>query len=91
MEYPFLIERTELRKNSCGDGKWRGGLGMRRDVRLMLSDGYLSVVSDRNVIPPFGIAGALSATPTASWTTVEDSWSSRRPWPGSDQFPHAQR
>ena len=60
MEYPFLIERTELRKNSCGDGKWRGGLGLRRDVRLMLSDGYLSVVSDRNVIPPFGIAGALS-------------------------------
>lgn len=58
-EYPFLIERTELRRNSCGHGKWRGGLGMRRDVKLLFSDGHLSVVSDRNVIPPFGIAGGL--------------------------------
>lgn len=59
-EYPFIIERTELRRNSCGHGQWRGGLGMRRDVKMHLSDGYLSVVSDRNVIPPFGIAGGMS-------------------------------
>jgi N-methylhydantoinase B len=33
---------------------------MRRDVKLLFSDGHLSVVSDRNVIPPFGIAGGFS-------------------------------
>ena len=62
-EYPFIIDRCELRKDSCGDGQWRGGFGMRRDVRLPFSNGYLSVVSDRNVIPPFGVLKGYSGYP----------------------------
>jgi len=60
LEFPFLFTRCELRKNSCGDGRWRGGLGMRREVNMHISDGFLSVVSDRNIVPPFGILGGYS-------------------------------
>lgn len=70
-EYPFIIERCELRKNSCGDGQWRGGFGMRRDVRLPFSNGYLSVVSDRNVIPPFGVLkGSFSSSASKGRPTL---------------------
>ena len=61
-EMPLLVEKSELRTDSGGPGKSRGGLGLRREVRL-LGDGVYSVLSDRAVIPPFGIGGGASAAP----------------------------
>ena len=55
--FPLRIERSELREGSCGDGRFRGGLGMRREVRLVGEKAVLSVVSEKNVIPPYGIDG----------------------------------
>ncbi len=63
MEHALLVERCELRENSCGDGKHRGGLGLRREIRLLADEGQLSVLSDRNVVPPFGVCGGLAAEP----------------------------
>ncbi|MFQ5538665.1 MAG: hydantoinase B/oxoprolinase family protein [Gemmatimonadota bacterium] len=60
---PLLVERCELRRDSGGDGRTRGGLGMRREVRLLYGEGRYSVLSDRAVIPPYGVAGAYSAAP----------------------------
>ncbi len=54
---PLRIERCEIRQDSCGDGKYRGGFGLRREVRLLTDVGTLCVVSDRNVIPPYGVHG----------------------------------
>jgi N-methylhydantoinase B len=41
LEYPWRIERTELVDGSGGEGAMRGGLGLRRDYRLLaeISDG----------------------------------------------------
>ena len=58
--YPLRIERSELREGSCGDGRFRGGLGMRREVRLTGDEAVLSVVSEKNVIPPYGIDGGTN-------------------------------
>ena len=55
---PLLIERSELRTDSGGEGTMRGGLGMRREVRLLDGEGRYSALSDRAVIPPFGVGGA---------------------------------
>lgn len=63
LEHALLVERCELRQDSCGDGRHRGGLGLRREVRLLASDGRLSVLSDRNVVPPFGVCGGGAAAP----------------------------
>src|SRR5207247_11034229 len=36
----------------------RGGLGLRREIRLLDSEARYSVLSDRAVLPPFGVRGA---------------------------------
>lgn len=62
-EMPLLVERCELRGDSGGEGEHRGGLGMRRQIRLLDREGSYSVLSDRAVIPPYGIGGGGSARP----------------------------
>lgn len=57
-QYPIAVDRFEIRAGSCGDGKWRGGFGVRRDVRVKSDTGALSVLTDKCVIPPFGVHGA---------------------------------
>ena len=56
---PVRIESYGLREGSCGDGEFRGGLGIRRDVRVLVGDASLSVLADKNLIPPFGVAGGV--------------------------------
>ncbi len=62
-EMPLLVNLCELRIDSGGPGASRGGLGMRRDVRLLDEEGSYSVLSDRAVIPPFGVLGGASGKP----------------------------
>ena len=44
-------------------GYRRGGLGLRREVRLLGTQARLSVLSDKNVIPPYGVRGGGSSAP----------------------------
>ncbi|MGQ0543846.1 MAG: hydantoinase B/oxoprolinase family protein [Betaproteobacteria bacterium] len=60
-EMPLVVEKSELRADSGGPGSARGGLGLRREVRLAAGEGTYSVLSDRAVIPPFGVLGGASA------------------------------
>jgi N-methylhydantoinase B len=62
-EHPLQVERCELRQDSGGDGQWRGGLGLRREVRVLAEGASLSVLSDRNVVPPFGVCGGHAGAP----------------------------
>ncbi len=55
---PELIERYELIQDSGGAGKFRGGLGVRRDYRL-LADGRMISVLERCNSPHWGVAGGL--------------------------------
>ncbi len=57
-QYPLRVERCEIREGGCGDGKYRGGFGLRREVRILGDTAMLSVLSEKNVIPPYGVAGA---------------------------------
>jgi N-methylhydantoinase B len=56
-QYPLRVERCEIREGACGDGANRGGFGLRRDVRILGDIAMLSVLSEKNVIPPYGVAG----------------------------------
>jgi N-methylhydantoinase B len=60
---PLLVERSELRVDSGGEGTMRGGLGLRRELRLVDGEARYSVLSDRAVLPPFGVGGAGPAAP----------------------------
>jgi N-methylhydantoinase B len=64
-EHPCLVEECTLVPDSGGPGQWRGGLGLRRVVRILGPEGSLSVLSDRNVIPPYGVNGGLPGHPNA--------------------------
>lgn len=58
--YPLRMERYELRSDSGGPGRYRGGLGHHRDYRL-LADGFMSGIMGRSVCPPWGLFGGQSA------------------------------
>jgi N-methylhydantoinase B len=58
---PLRVERCLLRSDSGGEGQMRGGLGMRRELRLLAGEAHYSALSDRAAIPPFGVGGAGSA------------------------------
>ena len=59
-EMPIFVEGYELRTDSGGEGTSRGGLGMRRAVRVMDDEASYSVLSDRAVLPPYGMLGGSS-------------------------------
>lgn len=57
-EYPLLVERYELRNDSGGAGKYKGGMGFRRDYRV-LAETVFSSHADRQKLPPWGLFGGL--------------------------------
>ena len=65
MRYPVRIERYELRSDSGGAGRWRGGLSVRRDYRLLAERGELSILGNRVRVPPFGLYGGRHGEPAA--------------------------
>jgi N-methylhydantoinase B len=64
-KFPLRIEATALRPDSGGAGTWRGGDGIRRAIRFLGEQGTLSSVSDKNVIPPYGLFAGWSGAPNA--------------------------
>jgi N-methylhydantoinase B len=63
VEHPLRVECCKLREDSEGVGYRRGGLGMRREIRVTGERAKLSVLSDRISIPPFGVLGGASPLP----------------------------
>jgi hypothetical protein len=69
--YPLLIEWSRLGADSGGDGRRRGGLGMRRGLRLLAERASYSLLSDGAAVPPFGVLGGQSAAPVDSFVLRE--------------------
>ena len=55
--YPLRVERYELRCGTGGKGQYRGGLGVRRDVRVVGHRATLSLLSERRNSRPYGLCG----------------------------------
>jgi N-methylhydantoinase B len=58
--YPLVVRRYALRVGSEGAGRYRGGLGLTRELEF-LTDATLSVISDRELHRPWGIGGGHDA------------------------------
>ena len=56
-EYPLLVERYQLRTDSGGPGRYRGGLGIQRDIRVLHDGVTFSGLADRQELPPWGLHG----------------------------------
>jgi N-methylhydantoinase B len=61
-KYPFIVERYELVPDSGGAGRYRGGLGCERVVRIT-TDLRLTTHIDRSQCAPWGLFGGLDALP----------------------------
>lgn len=61
-DIPFIVKSCELRTDSGGEGENRGGLGMRRELQLVEDEARYSVLSDRAVIPPYGMGMGAHAS-----------------------------
>ncbi len=57
--FPMRVSRLSLIENSEGPGKYRGGLGMRRDYHFPDDPATFTVLSDRDIKGPQGIFGGL--------------------------------
>ena len=57
MDYPVRILRYELAEDSGGSGKYRGGLGIRREYEMLAETATFNVRGDRAVFPPLGLHG----------------------------------
>ena len=61
-EYPIMVDRYEIRNDSGGAGEFRGGLGYRRDYRI-LQDTSFGSHGDRQKTPPWGLDGGCDGAP----------------------------
>lgn len=61
-EFPTRVLRFELIQDSGGCGKYRGGLGIRREY-LNLKEARFSIRSTKHDIPPLGIEGGRPGRP----------------------------
>ena len=60
MEYPLMVEKYALSENSGGAGKYRGGMGIVRTIRILEESGDSALVSaatERSVSRPWGLEG----------------------------------
>lgn len=54
---PIVVDRFELIRDSAGAGTFRGGCGIRRDLRFLADEGKLTNLADRQRFAPYGLFG----------------------------------
>jgi N-methylhydantoinase B len=57
IEYPVRFRRFERWRDSGGPGRWRGGLGTRREIEVLTDAEVTARATDRCRIPPPGAFG----------------------------------
>jgi N-methylhydantoinase B/oxoprolinase/acetone carboxylase alpha subunit len=55
-DFPLFVEQYSIRRHSGGKGRFKGGDGMIRCFRF-LSDGQVSILSERRSRSPYGLSG----------------------------------
>jgi N-methylhydantoinase B len=63
LKCPVLVESRALRQDSCGAGRYRGGLGLDMKVRNLVEGKWNFERTRRSKCPPWGIAGGTAGEP----------------------------
>lgn len=64
--YGMRVRRYRLRAGSGGTGRWPGGEGVERDLE-MLEDATVSLITERRVSRPWGLAGGGPGATGENW------------------------
>ncbi|HEU4540203.1 MAG TPA: hydantoinase B/oxoprolinase family protein [Jiangellaceae bacterium] len=60
--FPFVVERLELAVDSGGPGRYRGGLGYEKHIRMLRDANFMSI-ADRSILSCWGVAGGRAGRP----------------------------
>ncbi|MFZ1374356.1 hydantoinase B/oxoprolinase family protein [Nostocoides sp.] len=60
--FPFIVERLGLAVDSGGAGRYRGGLGYEKHIR-MLKDAHFMSIADRSILACWGLKGGQAGRP----------------------------
>jgi N-methylhydantoinase B len=63
---PLLVDWSALAADSGGAGASRGGLSMRRGIRILSPTATYSLLSDGAILPAFGVLGGAAGLPVSS-------------------------
>jgi len=69
--YPLRVRRYSLRPGSGGEGKYRGGDGIVREIEV-LTDAEVTLLADRRDRGPYGLAGGKDGMPGKGIVIRED-------------------
>ena len=71
LAYPLRVERYELRGGSGGKGRYRGGMGIRRDIRVLGHRAVVSLLADRRARGPWGLEGGDPGAPGEDYLIID--------------------
>jgi N-methylhydantoinase B len=60
--WPFVVERLGLAVDSGGPGRYRGGLGYDKHIRMLRDANFMSI-ADRSVLSCWGVRGGRAGRP----------------------------
>lgn len=80
--YPLQVLRYEIRHGSGGQGHFRGGDGIRRDLQVLV-DAQVSLLSERRRLRPYGLSGGMPGVSGVNVLIREDE---ERELPGKGTF-----
>lgn len=80
--HPVRVDHFGIRRGSGGDGRYRGGDGARRELTF-LEPVTVSILANRRVTRPFGLAGGYPGACGRAW--VERTGGETEPLDGVDQ------
>jgi N-methylhydantoinase B len=66
-DQPLLVEQYGLVPDTGGAGKYRGGLGIVRQFRILAEEATFQLRSDRSDFLPWGAEGGKPGTPTKNY------------------------
>lgn len=70
--YPLLVRSYGLVPDSDGPGRFRGGLGMKREIVIQSERTTLTVSTDRSKLGPWGVFGGLPGGNSACYLEHPD-------------------
>jgi len=65
--YPLMLRSYGLAPDSDGPGRFRGGLGMRREIEVLSDGTTLTVSTDRSKLKPWGVFGGMDGGNSSCW------------------------
>lgn len=60
--FPFIVERLGLAVDSGGAGRYRGGLGYEKQIRMLKDANFMSI-ADRSILACWGVKGGKAGRP----------------------------